>query len=498
MRKTVLLILVLSASCMIFRGTAKNDFSDVVLPSVLKKLQPPVRVFSVVPPKGGVVVGAKKTTVIFPSDAFVLPASYKKGDSVKVSLQELTTPMDFFTTSPPLFYRDKGKLALFESAGMFSLTAVYKGKKLRLAAGKKVKVRFPNIRPGKKFRVYYWDGKKWKDHGHNQERILSDTKNISRVREYNIDRFAWWNFDFPNQRLAAVKGSIRFPRNKKIERVVVMLVGQDFLGGSRILMKPDKTFAITGIQEKLVKLVAVSDSGLIGQSKPFQMFPRYGRASLPASDNNYIHDYGEIRLEQISQTVLTTPSALTKRLNLLKVRGFADKIMNKQRFGTPQRYAIIHSFIGLTEYRFRKTNPWIKMVSRMIIRPGGWIRTQKGGYLRFSLFGGRSNVRIRGRSLFRLTELRFGEDWHKGEIVLLRGNLEYVVNISDLDERTLIRVKTPHITVFNNGGRVFVRVDQDGKVTRVKSMVEGTLVKLAGKTGKIIKLNKWGEERTFR
>jgi len=52
--------------------------------------------------------------------------------------------------------------------------------------------------------------------------------------------------------------------------------------------------------------------------------------------------------------------------------------------------------------------------------------------------------------------------------------------------------------VFNNGGRVFVRVDQDGKVTRVKSMVEGTLVKLAGKTGKIIKLNKWGEERTFR
>jgi len=276
----------------------------------LLRLAPKAKKAYLDPAKSGRVYGNRGTRLLVPANAFVLPAGYKKGGLVTVKLVEIMDRADFALAGVPLTYNNNGRPSLFESAGMFKVSAAYKKQQLKLKKGKKIKVLFPNIVPGKKYRAYYRDGNTWKERGtakeykpqlvsqrfrtrkrdirssskgdadlrtYNRTRGGGDEssgprlrrrpgKQYSGVRMYGINNLGWWNFDYPREDLVLIKGTLARIKGLKDTTVQVVCIGLSVRNMNSVHTK-EGSFVIMTLRKHRVKLFVIDAQGNIGKSQ---------------------------------------------------------------------------------------------------------------------------------------------------------------------------------------------------------------------------------------
>lgn len=319
--KTKLLIVVLFfLICLIVFSCGRRRMDELKLNPLFKNFAPQKQSFKINPLKKNVITGKKGTHLTIPKEVFDINYDdLNKEDTVTVKLIEVMDTFDFPCSGIELTYYDEnGEEKLFESAGMFKVTADYKGKELALADNKKIKVEFPNLVPGDKFNVYKINKKgEWQYDGHNQElaieewatedmvikdsdgveRILKPTvvKTIS-VRRYYIDALTWWNFDYPVPLSVCISGKIDGDYEKYFQ---VAAIGISRKGYQVSTYYKGNEFKVDAFIKTDIKIVIISDKG-IGYSKTFNTGDKPGTKRYKEGPNNFYMKIKKIELKNIN------------------------------------------------------------------------------------------------------------------------------------------------------------------------------------------------------
>lgn len=308
----------------------------------LAALQPAHQYFHIDPNVKNILKGEKGSLFTIEPDVFALGADYKPGEKIAVEIVEVTQPLEFAALPVSLEFNDRGNETLFESAGMFYVGARYREKPITLKADKKIQVKFRTNVRGKKFFVYNYDAQKgWQRHGHNQEKMLEptllaqqadseardsqpvDIREIRRrrktaravpavaapavpapaaakaVRElyriYDIDRLAWWNFDYPQPNLTCLKGTLVGATG---DEASVTVFSKKPLGAYTLYLPKD--FRISFYRDTKARLFAIDEKGNIGRTGAFETPDTEGhhkRQDLPCED------LGTVKLAPVPEAV---------------------------------------------------------------------------------------------------------------------------------------------------------------------------------------------------
>lgn len=322
----------------------------------LGAIQPAHQYFHIDPNVKNILKGEKGSLFTIEPGVFALGEDYKAGDKIEIEIVEVTQPLEFAALPVSLEFNDGGNETLFESAGMFYVGASYGGKPLTLKADQKIQVKFRTNVRGKKFFVYNYDAAKgWQRHGHNQEKMLEPTliaqqadsepsdnqpieyTDIRRaprraparpaakpavaapampapaakaVRElyriYDIDRLAWWNFDYPMPNLTCLKGTLVGATG---DQASVTVFSKKPLGAYTLYLPKD--FRISFYRDTKARLFAIDEKGNIGRTGLFETPDTEGhhkRKDLPCED------LGKVNLAPVPAAVANDPKKMREYL----------------------------------------------------------------------------------------------------------------------------------------------------------------------------------------
>jgi len=288
---------------------------------------PQVQTFYINPAQKNTLTGKRGTRIGIPEKAFDLDYARFKGDEkVTFQLVEIVDNFDFATSGVDLSYNLDGQNVPFESAGMFKMDAEFEGAKVKLKKDNKIDVQFPDITPGEKFNVYKMDNKgTWQYNGHNQEtgsfgdegivfnesRPKIFTKTVF-VRHYLVDELTWWNFDYPHNSYACLKGLVAVPDNKYF---YVYVIGVSKKGYTSRLFKGGN-FSVNAYLNTDVKIVVITEDDEIGFTKTIKTGDRYGDRSKPEGPHNYYQNIGEIKLKKMNEKIKTDRREILKLLDM--------------------------------------------------------------------------------------------------------------------------------------------------------------------------------------
>ena len=308
----------------------------------LGTIQPAHQYFHIDPQVKNILRGEKGSIFTIEPGVFALATDYQPGEKIEVEIVEVTEPLEFAALPVSLEFNDRGNETLFESAGMFYVGANYRQKPLSLAADKKIQVKFRTDVRGKKFFVYNYDTQKgWQRHGHNQEKMLEPMlisqkgKKAARpvsgdgrksaiaaparplpataakaVRElyriYDIDRLAWWNFDYPQPNLTCLKGTFVGATG---DAASVTVFSKKPLGAYTLYL--EKEFRISFYRDTKARLFAIDEKGNIGRTGLFETPDTEGhhkRKDLPCED------LGAVNLAPVPAAVANDPKKMREYL----------------------------------------------------------------------------------------------------------------------------------------------------------------------------------------
>ncbi|MDQ3046130.1 MAG: hypothetical protein M3R27_01180 [Bacteroidota bacterium] len=123
----------------------------------LKGLNISSTIFTVIAEKGGSLMVETGSKLIVPKNAFSDGNGNLIKGEVELRYREFHDAVDIFLSGIPMTYDSAGTRYHFESAGMIELTGFQNGKKVNIAAGKKIDVEMASEYPGTKYNLYELD-----------------------------------------------------------------------------------------------------------------------------------------------------------------------------------------------------------------------------------------------------------------------------------------------------------------------------------------------------
>ncbi len=129
-----------------------------------KLIQPPVYgwdkprdIYYVSADEGGMLSYKTGTRIYVPAQAFVYETGEPVQGNVQIDYREFRSPADFLFSGIPMTYDSGGATHLFESAGMFEITASQEGHQVYLAKDKPVKMDFASTNASTAYNFYVLD-----------------------------------------------------------------------------------------------------------------------------------------------------------------------------------------------------------------------------------------------------------------------------------------------------------------------------------------------------
>jgi hypothetical protein len=248
----------------------------------LSTFSPPKTVKAIDPAVKNSVTGKKGIRLNIPADAFDLPRSFKKGDTVNIELVEVIDSFDYLVSGIGLNYVDyNGQQTLFESGGMYNVRASYKDKSIELKEGKKIEVQMPSLVKGEEFGMYRLDEDgRWEYNGHNQDAPSSGTrfregrivvaqfvKTEVGVRIYEIDKLTWWNLDYPDKDTITIEGLI--VNGDENAEYQIFVFGVEVRSVYSIVSK-GKKISIRSLKKYNVRILVIGKDKKCGKSEVFK------------------------------------------------------------------------------------------------------------------------------------------------------------------------------------------------------------------------------------
>jgi hypothetical protein len=134
----------------------------------------PKTIYSVAVVKGGEFHYKNGTSLFVPKDAFVDEQGKTVNGDVQIDYREFKDPLDFVFSGIPMRYDSGGETHIFESAGMFDITASQNGKQVYLAKNRSLKMDFVSTDARTSFNFYELDEKKatWVNRGKTAVPVL--------------------------------------------------------------------------------------------------------------------------------------------------------------------------------------------------------------------------------------------------------------------------------------------------------------------------------------
>ena len=292
---------------------------DNPIPLFLTQFQPQKQEFSINPTMENIIQGKFGTKITIPANSISLPTSYKRGDILTLELIEVYNDLDFITAGIDLYYFNPNP-NIFESAGMFKLTASYYDKPLYLKRGVKLKVEIPSlIYSNRKMKMYKLDEREgWIEKG-----SLSAVEEVSDTTGENsrsnlvfraMDDFKWWNADYPNPDTTCLEGKV-IPLEVNPPNTITS-VGIDYKNASTSYLENNK-FQINAIKGKRIKLIVMDTKGNIGLS------PELDSGTLTAfvkpGDKVKCTDIGTIEIKKIPREILRDRAKMLQHLGLYDI-----------------------------------------------------------------------------------------------------------------------------------------------------------------------------------
>lgn len=312
----------------------KQNFDvKVIAPPFFSMFEPEKQEFQINPFRENTITGKYGTKITFPAGAIVTPNKFKKGNILTVELVEVLNDMDFITTGIGLDYSSpKGTPHIFESGGMFRISASFLDKPLNIKKGMKLKVQFRVVRNQPGMNVYKLDEfRGWMEKGTVETDSSSNQESKSADASFSngeggllysvfsgIDGFGWWNFDKPNPDITCLQGSIDLKTDPH-PPYFITVVGIDVKGAYSI--SSDKlSFKINSLQKKQVKLIVMDSRGNFGVSSVLETGDFF--AHLNGSNNAKLKckDAGTVELNK------TSPDLRKDRSKLLNFLGLYDEV----------------------------------------------------------------------------------------------------------------------------------------------------------------------------
>lgn len=309
------------------KTTIKKELSlDNPVPVFLTQFQPAKQEFPINPAMENVIKGKAGTKITIPAHSISLPSGYKRGDILTFELIEIYNDLDFITSSIGLFYYDPNP-NIFESGGMFKLTASYYDKPLNLKRGVKLKVEIPHlIKSDRKMKMYKFDERNgWVEKGNTSlsDKTSSNVENlegkdISSEERHLVfsamDDFKWWNCDYPNPETTCIEGKV-IPAEAN-PPYTVTAVGIDYKNATTRYTEGNQ-FSMNLIKGKKVKLIAMDSRGNIGLSG--ELTPSGNSTFIKPGDKVKCTDVGTIEIKKISRDILKDRKKLLSHLGLFDI-----------------------------------------------------------------------------------------------------------------------------------------------------------------------------------
>lgn len=295
------------------------------VPLFLTQFQPVKQEFPINPTMENVIRGKAGTKITIPANSISLPSGYKRGDILTFELIEIYNDLDFITSSISLFYYDPNP-NIFESGGMFRLTATYYDKPLNLKRGVNLKVEMPGIiSTDRKMKMYKFDEREgWKDKGSmsiSQKPIASEGNDSpsegGEERSFlfkAMDDFKWWNCDYPNPDTTCIEGKVTPVEANPPYSITA--IGIDYKNATTKYAEGNK-FQMNLIKGKKVKLIAMDGKGNIGLSP--ELAPTGSSVFLKPGDKGKCMEVGTIEIKKISRDILKDRKKLLNHLGLVDI-----------------------------------------------------------------------------------------------------------------------------------------------------------------------------------
>jgi hypothetical protein len=310
------------------KSTIKKEINlENPVPTFLTQFQPVKQEFPINPAMENIIKGKAGTKITIPANSISLPSGYKRGDILTFELIEIYNDLDFITSSIGLFYFDPNP-NIFESAGMFKLSATYYDRPLHLKRGVKLKVEIPHIiQTNRKMKMYKFDEREgWTDKGNlsSFERTKSIEESSDGPKSFQdegrsflfnaMDDFKWWNSDYPNPDTTCIEGKVLITEANPPYSVTS--VGIDYKNASTRYADGTK-FQMNVIKGKKVKLIAMDARGNIGLLKEINAGSL--ATFLKEGDKGKCTDVGAIEIKTISRDILRDRKKLLNHLGLVDI-----------------------------------------------------------------------------------------------------------------------------------------------------------------------------------
>lgn len=284
------------------------------VPLFLTQFQPQKQEFPINPTMENIIKGKFGTKITIPSNSISLPMNYKRGDILTIELIEVYNDLDFITSGISLLFHNPNP-TIFESGGMFKLTASYYDKPLYLKRGVKLKAEFPNlIFSDKKMKMYKLDEREgWVDKGNlieSEEIIDRETSRPNLIFKY-MDDFGWWNSDYPNPNTTCLEGKIiPFEANPPY---TITTVGIDYKNASNSGIDNNK-YKVNAIKGKRIKLIAMDAKGNIGLSE--ELNTGNLDAFVKVGDKGKCTEVDPIEIKKVPREILRDRQKMLQHLGL--------------------------------------------------------------------------------------------------------------------------------------------------------------------------------------
>ncbi len=134
----------------------------------LKNVKIPVHTYGVKSNKDTSIFYANDTKIDIPANAFVDENGNSIDGEVKIKYQKVKTPGDIIASGITMQYEKDGEIYDFQTAGMFNISANYKGKKVYIKKGKQLSISYTKKIP-EKYDLYLLDENKGWTHAPNDD-----------------------------------------------------------------------------------------------------------------------------------------------------------------------------------------------------------------------------------------------------------------------------------------------------------------------------------------
>lgn len=285
---------------------------------------PSCQFFIIQPDKKYKLIGKQGTRLYIPANSFADRNNQPVQKEVRLCIKEIIYPLSFLFNGIGLYYQDKDKIQLLESAGMFFIDAHSQGKKVFLQRKKTVEIQFPNIQRGN-FSLYRLDKQnQWQLTDKKIRQIDPQIENewseegLVGVRIVAIGKTGWYNFDKPNPKFACLKGRLKTSGKDLNHKFIIMAIGMDHKFVNYTFTNPKSFYSIDVLKDKYYKIIAIDRNGNVGVSDTFRATSRDGFSANKESKTNYKQKVNDLEIKKIQEEILSSPNQFRRYLGIYR------------------------------------------------------------------------------------------------------------------------------------------------------------------------------------